>query len=359
MCNGVCCGSTESCIDNVCCAPHLINICNPYSNTCSYKKTVCSGTDACTTANQLTTCGGCTNGQVPCPNNDSCCSPDLCIDGSCCPQGKMCNGVCCGTGQECISNECISNNQPPYANNLAVDVAPYCSYSLTGIPASGLTTFKWNYHDAENDPQSMWQIQINTTNNFDGAKVFDSGVMKGSANKVMLPVLLASANTSSPHIKYGLKYYWRVKVWETVNGQWSSWAYFADAATTPKNTFIYPYSHPQPMVSYAISPDNIEPTKPVTFTDNSICYKDDGTSYSCNTETANTYGWWFTNNKNPLSDDQTKGNPPNQTYVTGAYPTKLQICDSIDCCSATKNIRVGTHNTNIPTWKEISPWTNQ
>jgi hypothetical protein len=253
----------------------------------------------------------------------------------------------------------------------------------------GTATFRWNYSDTESDTETRFQMQVSLASGTDFERniVFDSGMVNGSVNKVQIPVLPYLTNppnsincqnncTYSPdfcvlncnYINYGLHYYWRVKVWEITSSgatQDSGWVYYVDSASDPVDTYIYPYAHPSPILSYSVPP-SVAPGQAAVFSDSSKCYKDDGTQYNCSDKTlgaTNTYTWWYNTASHPTSDlTYTVINAPpiiSKTYQTpGTYTTKMQICDDIGCCVApTQNIAVGTSNANtVPQWWEISPY---
>jgi hypothetical protein len=232
----------------------------------------------------------------------------------------------------------------------------------------------------------MYQMQISTDSDFKNI-VYDScaangdGIngpdCNGSANSVPVYVMFTSASSSTPHINYGVPYYWRVKVWRTNNGKDSGWIYYDGIAGTPKMRdavkYAYPYLHPSPTMSYNISAD-ASPTTPAVFTDLSLCYNSDGTSHYCNDSTlgaSNTYKWWFkypSENLSDISSYQVSSAPTSISYtyvLPGTYPTKLQVCDGAEpdsdnpdgCCSARNSATVRTTNAQkVPQWWEISPF---
>ena len=269
------------------------------------------------------------------------------------------NGQCVlgGTGNACTvatqAADCPIINSVPSVGSLVVGTQEnYCS-------SLGYVTFQWIYSDAESDAQTYWEIQISTgIHNFDANMVLDSKVA-GSANTAIIPMSTSPTSSCAPicsYINYGTHYYWRVKVWQN-DGQASDWIYYTNPTSSPVNTYIYPYAHPGPLVSYTyVPPINIVPGATVTFIDSSICYYNDGSSYACSAGVSNTYTWWFERASNTTSDITTKSNPSHVYVSPGPYTTKLTVCDDIDCCSKIQNITVKTNVNSVPQWWEISPF---
>ena len=255
--------------------------------------------------------------------------------------------------------------------------ADYCN----GIPNGGLANFQWNFNSAAGD-ETAYELQISTSSgdDFDSNKVFDTGIVPGSAQSkgiyVYSPVTNPAADCSSStgacgsYINYGsnTKYYWKIEVWDK-NGQSAS-----DATTV---AYTFPYAHPAPAVIYTV-PTSVAPTNAADFTDQSICYDDNGGQYDCKQLVPDSslgthvcsaatgvdaagknacYSWWFNLLNKTTPDDWTIGSTTNSYPLSGTYTTKLQVCDDIGCCSATTNLKVGTSNAGIvPQWWEISPY---
>lgn len=333
--------------------------CDPYNpdNTLSCG---CGGTRRCNAFGVWDECTGQT-GRKDCNK----------VTGKC-----ECSAIPAGESSDdlCQSDDTCSENLPPEVDTLNV-VPSYCGYSMTGIPASGLATFTWNYSDAENDAQSAYQLQISTSSgaSFEEDVVFDSGVSNGPTESRGVFVLPSATNPTSDckdsvgkcsFINYGVKYYWRVKVWEEKTGYNSGWVYYTNALSAPVNSYLFPYAHPSPTVLHA-PPTTALPGDPVLFMDASVCYKADGSYYSCSDSAlggSNTYKWWFTNPSNATPDLTYLGNaaPTNITWTYAlpkTYLTKLEICDEIGCCHATASLKVGSSKANrVPQWWEISPY---
>ena len=319
-----------------------------------------------------------------------------------------------GGGVACTNDTQCGGNNPPLAYNLRVEQS-YCG---------AITTFRWDYSDAEGEPQYQYQLQMSTINDdpstpvdeFKDGLVYNTGVVLGTTNSIIVPVYLASirspgeCNLSQPcngFINYNVPYYWRVKVWDIdgVSGfpVASDWAYYQDTHTfdPPNNynkdgyptyaddkdgdeyTYTYPYEHPHPGVSY--EPQAIiVPGQPATFTDSSLCYHYDtdtgnttsypcknlippgspstdckvpgGVCYECTAATdGHCYTWWLNGLASPSS--YIIGNTSYQYPSKDTYQTKLKICDDIMCCSAQNPVNVSANSGSVvPQWWEITPY---
>jgi hypothetical protein len=281
------------------------------------------------------------------------------------------------------------------------------------MPASGLVVFQWDYKDQESDQETNWQMQISTNSRFDNyGIIFDSGIVPGSANRVQLPVFLSLENSTTyckttpqkcSFINYGVPYYWRVKVWENSDASpnYSAWASYIDShadskqnipdlndyivgnypdnaddkettstSPDPEHTYTYIWSHPAPMVSFT-PPSTVTPGQTAIFKDSSSCFNDDGSPYPCSASNTNTYQWWYDYVNNPGTNSgiincsvPTSTAPAICSTITSpaylqpkTYTAKLQICDTLGCCSETTSVKVGTSNANkIPLWQELSPF---
>ena len=256
-----------------------------------------------------------------------------------CPPGSIIqNGIC-------ILTDSLAPPPPPFADNLSVALN-YCA---------GLATFNWNYNDiVGNDPETAWQLQVSTDSNFsniayESCDEVMNGDCDGSAESVTILV--------SPALNYGTSYYWRVRVWDdtTVDPAWTN---YPDTFTT--------YAHQAPAVSYTMSPTPATVNQEVSFTDNNfMCWLSSGASYSCYIKDENTYQWWFGDDSDTgstaiscsVSDATICGNASHTYDLSGSYPTELQVCDDIGCCSTTASLSVEAAKTNtVPQWWEITPY---
>jgi hypothetical protein len=262
---------------------------------------------------------------------------------------------------------------------LRVTSGDYC----ISISSGGLATFEWKYRNS-NIPcklESKYELQISKNPQFnDDGIVVDkivSGISAacGATNKVIIYVFPASVKSTSlcqnlaqkcNYINYNTSYYWRVKVWDS-SGKNSGWI-------NSTSRYTYPWKHPGPAVIYSF-PANNSPAEPVLFVDVSRCYNNDGTSYPCKNLTSGTcsaapdyngdgdrdcYKWVFGDNSIDAGNKGTSyiiGDATHIYRVPKTYPSSLQICDMIGCCSATANVYVGPNKAiDLPQWKEISPF---
>jgi len=303
-------------------------------------------------------------------NIDTDCSEE-CPDGEtdphteCLPDGTCAYVDGCGISVDC--DEC-ANNQPPFAYDLGVDPGSYCSQNLV---SGGIAVFHWIYNDTECDNESMYELQISTSPDFNqGDIVVDklvSGISLacGSLNQVPIFVLPRASNNTDDcvgsfgycdFINYGVDYYWRVKVWEETTGFDSGWVNY-------DGTYRYPYDHPAPDISYFISTD-IHPGDTVKFTDSSMCYDSAGNNYFCSTLSPDSgdhvcsaaidgkcYTWTFSDGAVDYTIGSTK-----HVYASSG-PSSLEICDELECCALSQDVNMSSGGGGeIPQWKEISPF---
>jgi hypothetical protein len=361
--------------------------------------------------------------QVATSCQDNQCTPQACLDGdlcedlclseaSCCPEESYTaceDGKCIckpGVGQpdqcltdancsyhtECIFQQCIGgilNTEgntvdqcdllngnidcgiPPYATDLVVDSGSYC----TGLPF-GVVGFSWTYKDVENDPEKMFILQVDDNSDFSSPEynetwdnlIYPYDSENGTHNEHSIPVQMSDTVEGGGFIKYGVEYYWRVKV-SKYNGDLSSdWIYYDGlAGTTEANSkiaFTYGYSHPAPIVAYDIWPEAPIIDEQVYFDDSrSFCYIDGETeSFACSGLSSG-YTWTFYEN-GPLTPNRAGG--AFYTYTNqGTYATTLEICDSykdqngatqVGCCFAEKDVSIKNESsTELPKYREIAP----
>jgi hypothetical protein len=292
--------------------------------------------------------------------------PTFCRDDSWCQELMFAcapNGQCMlgGPGDPCQNpdgtfNECQPyDNGQPVVSNLSVDGGGYCTGMLGGMPV-----FSWEYTSPDNVSQAMYELQVflDSGEGFDESNLLIDRIITGSSfasgNRVSSTfyVFPISFNYEGESLNYGTNYYWRVKSWDELGGvsEWSD-----------LQTYTYEYPHPAPSVIYNI-PASVAKGQPAYFSDISRCYFDgSGTDYACsgtnpNSNEKNDYGWWFMD-PNKSSPDQTTVGSVNYTYSSPrSYASKLQVCDEIGCCSASKNINIkSTNSAELPGWREIAP----
>ena len=142
-------------------------------------------------------------------------------------------------------------------------------------------------------------------------------------------------------MQYNTTYHWRVKVTNDLNNQ-------SDWFSGPDYRFD---GHAAPYPDFSVAPLSPNIGQDVNFTDSSICFNSDGSSYVCSTDINTTYSWDFGDNS---VIDTTKGNT-SHTYVNSAsYTPNLNVCDGTVCCQIDKNITV--KRSLQPFFKEISPF---
>ena len=273
----------------------------------------------------------------------------------------------CNDSRQCVSDptpglsECTTDGDcalNPDAEGLDIPDANHC----INPPGCGAITFIWTYISPNNVNESQFDFQIDDNADFSSPEVdtFIGGLdnPSGDQNSQTVIVRPISTTPSCGYISYGHTYYWRVKVWDQ-NDRSSSWVPGPDSFET--------YPHPFPSPEFTFSGPTagassstasllavVEPNAPVSFSDNSVCYDIDETSYLCKTNLDTTYTWTF-------GDDQsnhTRGNTTH-TYITpGTYTVNLNVCDDVGCCNFEEDVEVGDApvNPGNPLWREINPF---
>ncbi|MEI7425154.1 MAG: hypothetical protein WCK10_03485, partial [Candidatus Staskawiczbacteria bacterium] len=291
-------------------------------------------------------------------------------------------------------------NAAPTLSDL--NVSPTNCYAL----GASSMAFNWAYVDAENNPQTGYQIQI-TSNpaNFDEPSVNQcvdceiADEKPGNATTTNFDVIVDNGEATIDnklHFSYKvsdpthpMQYYWRVKVSDATHPLSSAIWYYGTGTITIKANAI-PFQtplHPYPYVSFTpkVSPVTLSATYANSiFYDMSICFNNDGTSYYCacgfttpvcnSFQLANSYKWWFINTSTDwltyvgtnIPDSTTKPSleSANKTVAywqyrnNGIYKPVSQVCDGTTptsyCCYGTSNMSVRSPG-GVPVWQEISP----
>lgn len=345
------------------------SICNTGNNTCG--GTGGAGTDQCTTigggcyAVCDSTLQTCTNiasgtGTNQCEDQSDCvplsrCTLDAqqCIPsgtGEICSYGNptTCVATTCGDGtcDPDISETCVTcatdcgacvNNPPTVTNPTATNGNP-----CTGEAAS-YVTFSWVYTDPDEvpTPQAEYKLQISKDSDFVNDIAVDIS-SSGTTTSQMIRVKQTDPGFNGGFLQYGQTYYWRVMVRDSSPvGKWSDWKV---ADTTYTKT-----GHPAPIVQFSYDKINPMVEDPVTFTNNSICFDNNGTD-TCGVGTLY-YGDNTTVSKNNLVTSV-------HTYTySGRFNAHLNVCEKSGvCCDSLNSTITVSSNGDLPNWKEVSPF---
>lgn len=209
----------------------------------------------------------------------------------------------------------------------------------TGTPAFGESPagacllprqplFSWTYSDPESNPESAYEIQIDTDSGFVSPLTWDSGWVSSASNSAVVP-----AGT----LAYNATYYWRVRVRDSLGAEslWSNGATFSTQA------------HQAPSVSYAIAPSPTKVSQQTTFTDQSTFFG--GASVQRRT-------WSF--GSGGTSADPPQNATQRVTYSSASPPpkdTSLIALDSANIsCGAQRQLTVNPGQ-GVPNFKEVPP----
>ena len=212
-----------------------------------------------------------------------------------------------------IVSENIKTESYPSLTNLNVSQPDYC---VSG-PAA---VFSWTFSDPVGT-QSAYQVQVDNDSNFSSPED-DSGKVFSDSNSYATPL---------GKLQYNKTYYWRAKVWDSVNieSDWENGPSF----TTPKHTY--------PFIDFSWAPLNPDINENTLFTDQSTVYG--GAAKA-------SWLWTF---QNASPDSSSQQNPTVKFSSVGLKPVTLTVTDSdgLSCLgSKTADVKFP-----LPEWREIAP----
>ncbi len=244
-------------------------------------------------------------------------------------------GVCATSNYQVMTNIIIG--PAPSATNLNVTEDSYCSPITEDFESGGSRNtppiyLNWTFDDPE-DIQSAYQIQVD-----------DSGSGFPSP-EVDTEKVISSSPSYVPSLNFGTTYWWRLKVWDS-GGRESDWVY----PTPPGDSF--PTDIRWPDTDFIPDLENPPAGVEVIFTDNSICYKSDGSDYLCQAGDTPPIGYvWDFGDGSPVDD--TKGTTTYTYSIQGDYIVRLEVADNIGICPYQYPL---TSKLPLPKWEEIAPF---
>jgi len=296
-----------------------------------------------------------TTPDCPCPSHQNYCVNSNYYEYPDC--GNCTNFCTCNTstdpGQPCAV--IIHHNSPlcvqlPEAINLSVDPPNSNDYCVpTGYPPVRL---RWQFSEP-GDSQSAYQIQLDTDSNFSNPR----GCPLSTDTKV------PTAGQAGPdysclanNLSWNTTYYWRLKVWNSHDAT-STWIYPPSPAGSPTpspGTSFGTISHAYPNPNFTFQDRVYSAGEVITFTDDSHCYKPDGTWYRCGTDeyAVTSYLWNFGDGATSFNKSATTTHAYN---TAGDYTVNLSVTDDLGICSWANPVQVGV-GPPLPEWKEISPF---
>ena len=250
-------------------------------------------------------------------------------------------------------------NNPPEASNLIIEAGPvYCGIE----EGTGQVSFKWNYSDADGDPQARFDFRINDINNInDPNPEVDRRFCADSNTQTRI---IISSLVSSPHTYCCLAednldcsgiytvnvpdalaynnttYYWWVRVWDD-QGDNSGWVAYPSSFTTKL--------HPYPWPNFTPVPQNPKVGELVNFIDASKCYSSDAED-DCKNNSDNDYFWDFGDGNTTT----TVGNVAHHFAPAKDYVVALTVTDAdgLGTCSYDVSVPV---QLPVPEWREKRP----
>jgi len=256
--------------------------------------------------------------------------------------------VLCGELYTFTCEDCAP--QPPTATNLSVDPPNPNDYCVpTGYPPVRL---RWQFSEP-GDTQSAYQIQLDTDSNFSNPRGCPlSTDTKVSTEGQAGPDYSCLAN----NLSWNTTYYWRLKVWDSQDTP-STWIYPPSPPGSPTPSPGTPFdtiSHAYPNPNFTFQDRVYSAGEVITFTDDSHCYKPDGTSYRCGTDeyAVTSYLWNFGDGATSFDKSATTTHAYN---AADDYTVSLSVTDDLGTCSRANPVQVGV-GLPLPEWKEISPF---
>ena len=217
-------------------------------------------------------------------------------------------------------------NAPPIVSAVTVTEPNYCGSGPDG-------DVSWTYSDAESDPQTFYQVQVDLNSGSFVSPVYDSTQVPSPGNTAVIPQGILLFNTA---------YKARVRVWEAGSIVPTSWV--NQSLCSGPGCAINQLSWTTPVNAYPAAQFTWSPTSPpaksnVNFTDQSIFY--DGTI-------VHTYSWDFGD-----GITSTAQNPVHQYLVQAAYTILENVSDIHGyTCPISKSITV---KKSIPSIIEVAP----
>jgi len=143
------------------------------------------------------------------------------------------------------------NRCKPAAQNLSTINGDFCS-----LPQ---ITFRWRYTHPAGRAESKYQLQIDNNSSFTSPEIDITRTSTVSSGTFNAENIRVKESPGANELAYNVRYYWRVKVWDSADID-SGWIN-GPAVDTPK--------HKYPEVDFSYIPNPIKEDTPITFSDNS------------------------------------------------------------------------------------------
>lgn len=232
----------------------------------------------------------------------------------------------------------------PYATGGGISTPPSAGRAGTnaGTPAFGENppgactmplrpTLTWTYSDPDGDPQSAYQIQLDNNSNFSSPE-HDTGRLPSTVTSYIVPGGALVFNTT---------YYWRVRVWDRRDVDYSVSAVAVSAWADGQTFSTQP--HQAPGIAYTWDPNAPGTNQKTKFTDEST------TSGGARVQSRT----WAFQDGSPSSSSEKK--PETRFASSGDKTTSLIVQDTDQLsCGLQRAVTVSGPG-STPTWKEIKP----
>lgn len=203
-----------------------------------------------------------------------------------------------------------------------------CAWGMSPQVALGLAiTLNWTYTDPDGDPQAGYEIWLDDSPSFAGAK-FNKIVEPSSASSYALDLNQDTEGDWLSSLAWNKTYYWKVRVKDSGSGNWSDFS-SNDSFTTPV--------HAAPRPDFTWTPQSPSVGAIVYFSDQTFFY-------------SGSAGWLWDLGDGTATTTQ---NPIHGYSQVNIFHIVLQSTDSDGfACSVAKDISV---TVPLPKWKEIAP----
>jgi len=247
----------------------------------------------------------------------------------------------------CLDGRCL-----PGADNLQTGDGRYC----TSFKKQGEIELRWVYHDQHGDFQQKYQIEIaadsgfsNIVTSFEGFQSLSDGDIGTSILYVYPGAQTTSRERDVDYRGPGSFYYWRLRVQNTNNNDWSYPVYAPNSEKFDTPWHAYPYP------DWYFTPDVIRIDEPLSTTNISECYNISHEVVECNRWNWSVNPGVKTQDYDYIEGDHNSKEPVFVFFSKGDYAITLRVSDDLShsCDMTLDTVYVGLP---LPKWREIMPY---